>query len=138
MYFIGIGGALQALATPALGYGFPHFGYFFFFAEHGCVILTALYYVFIENRKFTFYSVLRSMLYLTLIGAGVLAFDLMLGSNYMFLLHKPGSASILDFLGPWPWYLVSCEGIALVTFSLLYAPTHVSAMLLRKKKTGES
>jgi len=133
MYFMGIGGAIQALATPALGYGFPHFAYFFFFAEHGTVIFTALYFVLIENAKFTFLSVLRAMLYLNLIGAAVLVINLVTGGNYMFLMHKPFSASLLYLLGPCPWYLLSCEGIALVTFTMLYAPAGISDILHRRK-----
>ena len=30
----------------------------------------------------------------------------LLGSNYMFTMHKPASASLLDILGPYPWYLL--------------------------------
>jgi uncharacterized membrane protein YwaF len=30
--------------------------------------------------------------------------------------------SLLKVLGPWPWYIVSCAGIALVAFVLLDLP----------------
>jgi hypothetical integral membrane protein (TIGR02206 family) len=46
----------------------------------------------------------------------------LIGSNYMFIAHPPETASLIDVLGPWPWYLLSLEGIAVVVFLLLYLP----------------
>jgi uncharacterized membrane protein YwaF len=40
----------------------------------------------------------------------------------MFLRHKPGEASLLDLLGPWPWYIASAALLALVLFWALDAP----------------
>jgi uncharacterized membrane protein YwaF len=47
--------------------------------------------------------------------------DFILKSNYMFLMHKPESTSILDVLGVYPYYLVSEEFFALFIFVLMYA-----------------
>jgi hypothetical integral membrane protein (TIGR02206 family) len=46
----------------------------------------------------------------------------LLGSNYLFIAHKPATASLLDVLPPWPWYLPILEAIALVLIGLLYLP----------------
>ena len=41
-YFAGIGGALQALLTPAaILSGYPHFTFFYFFIAHGGIIVSA-------------------------------------------------------------------------------------------------
>jgi uncharacterized membrane protein YwaF len=40
----------------------------------------------------------------------------------MYLSAKPQNASLLDLLGPWPWYVVASEGVALGGFLLLYLP----------------
>jgi hypothetical integral membrane protein (TIGR02206 family) len=52
----------------------------------------------------------------------VTAINYWLGSNYMFTLRKPATASLFDSMGPWPWYLLSAELLAVILFSLLYLP----------------
>ena len=49
-------------------------------------------------------------------------FDWLTGSNYMFLAAIPAKGSLLSVLGPWPWYILSATGVALVLFGLLDAP----------------
>ena len=48
--------------------------------------------------------------------------NLLLDSNFMFLMRKPDTASLMDVLGPWPWYLLSLEAVAFLVFLLLYLP----------------
>ena len=49
---------------------------------------------------------------------GTVAFD----GNYMFLRQPPPDGSLLDVMGPWPWYIVSAAALALVLFWLLDRP----------------
>ena len=44
------------------------------------------------------------------------------GGDYLFLRRPPLHPSLLDFMGPWPWYLVSAAALAIVLFALLQAP----------------
>ena len=46
--------------------------------------------------------------------------NLAVGSNYMFLMRKPDTASLLDLLGPHPVYIFVEELIALTLFILMY------------------
>ena len=48
--------------------------------------------------------------------------DWLTGSNYMFLASVPATGSLLSVLGPWPWYIASAAGVALVLFWALDAP----------------
>lgn len=122
-YFLGIGAATQALLTPDAGiYGFPHFRFFQVIISHGLIVSAAFYMTFVEGYR-PFWSSFRRVLlwghvYMLFVGLVNWA----LGSNYMFIARKPDTASLIDVLGPWPWYILSLEAIALVMFCLLYAP----------------
>jgi len=59
------------------------------------------------------------MIALNLYGLTALSLDLAFGWNYGYLLYKPSQPSLFDFLGSWPWYLVSIEAIALANFCFL-------------------
>ncbi|OXM15248.1 TIGR02206 family membrane protein [Paenibacillus herberti] len=122
VYFTAIGGALQALATPALGYAFPHFRFLEFFAAHGLLILSALYMVWVEGFRPTLRSVFTALIATNVIAAIVFVVNYLSGANYMFLARKPPTASMLDFLGPYPWYILSLEAAALLIFLALYLP----------------
>jgi hypothetical integral membrane protein (TIGR02206 family) len=69
----------------------------------------------------------RGALWRALLGVNVYAlvvggFNAIFGTNYMYLCRKPEGASLLDWLGPWPWYLLGGEIAALALFSLLALP----------------
>ncbi|MFZ1424078.1 MAG: hypothetical protein WAS55_09660, partial [Saprospiraceae bacterium] len=48
--------------------------------------------------------------------------NLLTGGNYFFSMRKPESASLLDHLGPWPWYLFTGQIVMAALFLLLYLP----------------
>jgi hypothetical integral membrane protein (TIGR02206 family) len=50
------------------------------------------------------------------------AFNEVAGTNYGFLNAKPPTASILDLLGPWPWYIVAEVVIVCVVWALVTWP----------------
>jgi hypothetical integral membrane protein (TIGR02206 family) len=122
-YFMGIGGALQALLTPDLGiYGFPHFRFFQTFISHGLIVTAALYLTTVEGFRPTWGSLKRVFIGMNLYLLVVFFINQAIGSNYMFVAHKPETASLLDVLPEWPWYLLYLEAIGLVTCLLLYIP----------------
>ena len=49
--------------------------------------------------------------------------------NYLFLRDLPPTKTLLDYMGPWPWYLVSMTIAAIVVFNLLYLPFARSARM---------
>jgi len=123
VFFIGIVGAVQALITPAAGdYGLPHYRAFQTLISHGMIIVAMAYMTTIEGFRPTWASVWKTMLVINICMVIVTGINVVLGSNYMFTLHKPATASLFDLLGPWPWYLVAAEFLAVILFSALYLP----------------
>jgi len=122
-FFLGISGALQALLTPDIaGYGFPHYRFFHVFISHGSIILAALYMTFVEGYRPTWRSFGKVLLWLNIYAVFTFIINILIGSNYMFVRHKPETASLLDILGPWPVYIFAAEGVAFIMFLILYLP----------------
>ena len=48
--------------------------------------------------------------------------NLVLKANYFWICAKPATFSLLDYLGPWPWYILSSEFVALLHFVMAYLP----------------
>jgi len=123
MYFMGIAGPLQAVLTPdAAQYGLPHFRAVQTLASHGMLIIAALYLTRVEGLRPTVQSVRRVVVGTLVYMALVTVVNVALGSNYMWTLGKPATGSLLDVLGPWPWYLVPMIGLGVLNVLLLYAP----------------
>ena len=122
VYFIGITGATMAIVTPELFVGFPHFRYFQFFITHILIVLTCLYFVFVHNYYPTMKGLLRSFLFLNICAVMGFFTNEILNGNYMFLAYKPTNGSLLDYFGPYPYYIFTLEIVAFVLFSLLLSP----------------
>ena len=86
------------------------------------IVVAMVYMTRIEGLRPTWSSVWRTMLAINVYLVIVTAINVMLGSNYMYTLAKPSTASLFDLFGPWPWYLVAAELLALALFTLLYLP----------------
>ncbi|MFD1781056.1 TIGR02206 family membrane protein [Fredinandcohnia salidurans] len=121
-YFLGIGGAMQAMLTPELAYDFPHYRYFHFFLAHIAIILASLYMIWFENCRPTIKSIWKAFAALNVIAIVVFFINKATGGNYMFLARKPINPSLIDILGPYPWYILSLEIVALFMFIILYLP----------------
>jgi hypothetical integral membrane protein (TIGR02206 family) len=123
MYFMGIGGAIQALATPGLGnYNFPHFVFFQYFLSHALIITSAIYMTVVEGLRPTWKSMLRVAIWMNIYVAIVYFINTYLGSNYLMIMAKPATPSLLDLLPEWPIYILYMELIGVATMLLLYLP----------------
>jgi hypothetical integral membrane protein (TIGR02206 family) len=123
MYLMGIGGAIQVLATPDLGiYGYPHFRFFQTFISHGLIITSAIFMTIVEGLRPTWKSLLRVAIWMNLYVVIIYFVNSTIGSNYLMINYKPDTPSLLDLLPPWPVYIAYMELIGVVTFLLLYFP----------------
>ena len=122
-FLLGIPGALQALLTPDLGiFGFPHYRYFQTFISHGLIVTSALYLTFVEGFRPYPRSIRNIMVWGNAYMLVVSLINWAIGSNYLFTAHKPLTASILDLLPAWPWYILFIELFAFACAFLLYLP----------------
>lgn len=119
VFFIGITGAAMAVITPELFLGFPHFRYFQFFITHIVIIWTCLYFFFVHHYKPNGKGLITSFIFLNVGACLAYAVNRLTGGNYMFLASKPANASLLDYFGPFPYYIIALEGAALIFFYLL-------------------
>lgn len=132
-YFLGIGGAIQPIFTPDLGiYAFPHLRYFQVFLSHGGIVTAAVYMTLVEGYRPTWKSLGKTILAMNIYMVVVGLINALIGSNYLFIAHKPETPSLIDVLGPWPLYLFALEGIGLVLFTLLYVPFAVRDFFARR------
>ncbi|MDQ0197882.1 YwaF family protein [Neobacillus ginsengisoli] len=123
MYFAGLGSSIQAILTPDLGkFSFPHFQYIEFFILHGGVVLACLFMVVVLTFEPTNRSLWVTFLIVNLYAACIFILNKLLGANYLYIMKKPKIASLLNYLGPWPWYLISLEFVMILSFFILYSP----------------
>jgi len=125
LYFWGIGGAMQALLTPALLSGFPAPICIVFFLGHGLIIAGALHAAVVMRLRPTPWSIPRVWLITIAYGLLILPLNHLLGSNYLYIMRKPHTPSLLDLMGPWPWYLLTLLAVMIVVLCLCYLPFFV-------------
>jgi hypothetical integral membrane protein (TIGR02206 family) len=126
-YYGALVGTSMALLTPDLWEPFPSLSGVEFFIMHGLVVVSVLYLVWSNEARPGPGSVWKAMLAVNAYAAAVGTFDFVFKTNYMYLRSKPANASLLDYLGPWPWYIASSEVVALLLFALLYLPFRMRA-----------
>jgi hypothetical integral membrane protein (TIGR02206 family) len=135
-WFFGIGGGLQALLTPELRETFPSLPALKFFTSHGGILIGVSLLSAGLGMRPTWKSVGRMIIagniYIFVVGI----LDYLMKANYGYLCHKPASASLLDYLGRWPWYLASMEAIAIMMMLLLYFPWYIADLIAKKRSLG--
>jgi hypothetical integral membrane protein (TIGR02206 family) len=122
LYFWGMGGTLQAIVTPELTVNFPGLAFILFFINHSVIIICIIYLMVVYRLRPFPVSIKRVFIWSQVYFLTAFLTNLMLDTNYGFLMEKPGQGTLIDFLGPWPLYLISLEVIALLSFFIYYLP----------------
>jgi hypothetical integral membrane protein (TIGR02206 family) len=121
-YFWGIAGTANGLISPDLPDHFPSYLFLQYFIAHGAIVAAALFLV-IGLRIAPRRGAVPRMIALTVALAGLDAVaNLLSGGNYMYLRHVPAAPSLLNLMGPWPWYILSAAGLSVAIFVLLDLP----------------
>jgi hypothetical integral membrane protein (TIGR02206 family) len=122
-YYWGLVLSTQALISPALqGPDFPHYQFLAFWAIHLLVVWAAIYLTWGRGMRPDWRSY-RIAVAVTVVWAAVtFTFNAIAGTNYGFLNGKPSTESLLDVLGPWPWYIFVAASLILVVWALMTWP----------------
>jgi hypothetical integral membrane protein (TIGR02206 family) len=121
-YFWGLTASLQAVLTPDLDDTFPSLFFFTYFTTHGGAVVAALFLAAGRGLVPRRGAVGRVFLATAAFAAVAGLADLLTGGNYMFLREKPEAASLLDLMGPWPWYILTGALLAIAMFLVLDLP----------------
>jgi hypothetical integral membrane protein (TIGR02206 family) len=122
LYFWGGVGTTAALLTPDLGEAFPSYRFIFYFLQHGGIVVAALLLTVGAGMRPRRWATVYALGWLNAYAAVVFGLNHLLDTNFLFLRGTPGSPTPLDWLGPWPFYILAGEGIALLGFLLLALP----------------
>ncbi|PWH83354.1 TIGR02206 family membrane protein [Algibacter marinivivus] len=128
-----IGGTLQAVITPDIELGFPSFDYFRYWVVHLGLLVIIFYATFVFNMRPKLKSVFKSFLALQIYIVIMVIVNKLLEANYFYINEKPQSASILDYFGEWPWYIIVVQVIVIPLFLLIYLPFH----LIKKREKNQ-
>jgi hypothetical integral membrane protein (TIGR02206 family) len=122
-WFWALSASVQAVLTPDLGgVDFPELVYWTFFITHSGAVVAAVLLVVGRGIAPRRGAVARAFAATLAVAAAAGTANLLTGGNYMWLREKPDEASLLDVMGPWPWYILSAAVLALILFTLLAAP----------------
>jgi hypothetical integral membrane protein (TIGR02206 family) len=146
MYFWGLGGALQALFAPDIGFhGFPEFKYFAYLLSHGTIILSVLFAAAAWRIELTWKSFLRVAVVTNLAVAAAYGINLLIRliqpydmGNFFTIGYPPPQGSVIDLFatvfGPSPRYLIGLELMGAVLFGLIYLPYPIARRIRRHRE----
>ncbi|HQZ15638.1 MAG TPA: TIGR02206 family membrane protein [Vicinamibacteria bacterium] len=121
-WFFALSGTLPALITPELNVTFPHVRFVVYFLEHGLTVITPLVLVIGLGIVPPAGAWFRAALVLNAFAAFNGVLNVTLGTNFMYLSHKPYGPTPYDWFPPWPAYIGVLEVLVLVLFRLLQVP----------------
>ncbi|WP_192722331.1 TIGR02206 family membrane protein [Mycobacterium sp. OAS707] len=122
-YYWGLVLSTQALISPALqSPDFPHYQFVAFWAIHLMVVWAAIYLTWGRGMRPDWRD-FRIAVAVTVGWAVVtFTFNRITGTNFGFLNRKPSTASLLDVMGPWPWYVFVGATLISVVWALMTWP----------------
>jgi hypothetical integral membrane protein (TIGR02206 family) len=126
VWFWALSASLQAVLTPDLGETYPDVLYLTYFTTHSgavagaCLLVAGMRLLPRPGAAWRAFGLTAAFAVLAAIGC------VATGGNYMYLRYEPANGSILDSMGPWPWYLVAAAALGLAMLLVLQAIARVA------------
>ena len=121
-YFIVLAGTFQALVTPDVREALPSYKAMKYWLVHAGLGLLIVHRVVALRQYPELRGIWKTFVCLNIYIAVTLPLSLLFDANYNYLLSKPENPSLFDYFGPWPWYLVMTEIVAMGVFAVVYLP----------------
>jgi hypothetical integral membrane protein (TIGR02206 family) len=120
-YFWGLTLALQALVQPTLDEAFPDPNFFAFWGKHVLLVWGAVYATLTLRQGPDWRAYRWAVLWTFGWLAVAMSVNALLDTNYGYFNGKP-DGTVLDYLGPWPLYVLAEMAIVLTVWALITWP----------------
>jgi hypothetical integral membrane protein (TIGR02206 family) len=113
-------GVSQANFTPSVEFSLFHYDAVRYWMVHLGLVLLALYPAIIWGWELKKSDIYRTIIWLNVAAGIVFGLNLLLNSNYMYVMDKPPGTTFFSILPPWPAYILVLEGIIIVWSVMVY------------------
>lgn len=114
VFFWIILGVSQANFTPSVDYSLFHYDAIRYWMVHMGLVLLALYPAISWNWELELKDVSRTIIWLNVAAVFIYGMNLLLDSNYLYVMGKPPGTTFFSLLPPWPTYILVLEVIVIV------------------------
>lgn len=118
VFFWVVLGVSQANLTPSVEFSLFHYDAIRYWFVHLFLIVLAMYPAVRWGWEINLKDIWRSILALNVIALFTYGINLMLNSNYLYVMDKPPGTTFYSILPEWPLYILFIEGI-IVIWSLM-------------------
>lgn len=120
VFFWIILGVSQANLTPSVEFSLFHYDSIRYWMVHMGLVLLALYPALIWKWELKHRDILRSVGWLNGVAALIYGINLLLNSNYLYLMAKPPGTTFYSILPEWPVYILVIEVILVAWSYMVY------------------
>lgn len=118
-YYVGLTLTLMAIVTPSLDNPLSDPRWWGFWIRHIFVVWAAVYLVWGLGTRPTWRGYRTTVVALVVWAVVAYTFNVIMGANYGYLVRTPATASPLDLLGPWPWYVLGALAFLMVLWAVV-------------------
>ncbi len=142
-YYWGLTLTPHSVFTPVVAYDFPHISFLMYWNPHVLMLWASVYLTWGLGYRPTWRGYALTMTLSVVWVVTMMVFNHLTGANYLFVSRKPGSATLLDYLGDWPLYVLVLVGLGLVVWALMTGPwagwrTSLEGPLVRRRERARS